>query len=198
MIRHPARAEHLELAGRLPNAIEPFPGDVSGRGLEADAQPPAERIRGRRAFDQSCACLTDVDAAKAASRSSTRSSALSIPTESLTSAGDTASGVSSTDWCVIPAGTSINDSTAPSDSASVKRRVAAANPRELAQLAWHIGNRHTEIEIAGERLRIRRDSVLEEMLRGLGAQLSPVEAPFEPEPGAYGQEHRHDHPDHES
>jgi urease accessory protein len=70
--------------------------------------------------------------------------------------------------------------------------IAAANPRELARLAWHIGNRHTEVEIAGERLRIRRDSVLEEMLRGLGAQLSFIEAPFQPEPGAYGHAHRHD------
>jgi urease accessory protein len=70
--------------------------------------------------------------------------------------------------------------------------IAAANPRELARLAWHIGNRHAEVEIAGERLRIRRDSVLEEMLRGLGAQLSFIEAPFQPEPGAYGHAHRHD------
>jgi urease accessory protein len=67
--------------------------------------------------------------------------------------------------------------------------IAAVDPRELARLAWHIGNRHIEVEIAGERLRIRRDSVLEEMLRGLGAQLSFIEAPFEPEPGAYGHAH---------
>jgi urease accessory protein len=71
--------------------------------------------------------------------------------------------------------------------------VTAQTPRELARLAWHIGNRHTDVEIIGERLRIRCDAVLEDMLRGLGAQLSPVEAPFEPEQGAYGQEHRHGH-----
>jgi urease accessory protein len=59
--------------------------------------------------------------------------------------------------------------------------VTAQTPRELARLAWHIGNRHTDVEIIGERLRIRCDAVLEDMLRGLGAQLSPVEAPFEPE-----------------
>ena len=40
--------------------------------------------------------------------------------------------------------------------------------------------------------------VVEDMLRGLGAQLSPVEAPFEPEPGAYGHEHRHGHDDYDS
>ena len=71
--------------------------------------------------------------------------------------------------------------------------VTAPNPQQLARLAWHIGNRHTDVEIIGERLRIRRDAVLEDMLRGIGAQLSPVEAPFDPEPGAYGQEHRHGH-----
>ena len=59
----------------------------------------------------------------------------------------------------------------------------------MARLAWHLGNRHTEVEIAGGKLRMRRDRVLEEMLVGLGAVLTPVEAPFEPERGAYGHGH---------
>ena len=50
------------------------------------------------------------------------------------------------------------------------------------RLAWHLGNRHTDVQIVGDRLRIRRDHVLEEMLRGLGAHLTPLEAPFDPEP----------------
>jgi urease accessory protein len=66
--------------------------------------------------------------------------------------------------------------------------IAAANAHELARLAWHIGNRHTEVQIAGERLRIRRDHVLEEMLRGLGATLIFVDAVFDPEHGAYAQD----------
>ena len=49
--------------------------------------------------------------------------------------------------------------------------IAAASPHELARLAWHIGNRHIDVQVVGERLRIRRDHVLEDMLRGLGAQL---------------------------
>src|SRR5215471_11274008 len=69
--------------------------------------------------------------------------------------------------------------------------VAAASAQELARLAWHIGNRHTDVQVIGERLRIRRDHVLEEMLRGLGARLTPVEAPFDPEHGAY-EHHHHD------
>jgi urease accessory protein len=72
--------------------------------------------------------------------------------------------------------------------------ITAANNHELARLAWHIGNRHIDVQIAGDRLRIRRDHVIEDMLRGLGARLSPIEAPFDPEHGAYGQHHHgHDH-----
>jgi len=81
--------------------------------------------------------------------------------------------------------------------------VAAVDTHALARLAWHIGNRHIEVEIVGDRLRIRRDHVIEEMLRGLGARLSAVEAAFNPEHGAYdhqashGHEHGHRHHDHE-
>lgn len=76
--------------------------------------------------------------------------------------------------------------------------IAAANAHALARVAWHIGNRHIEVEIVGEQLRIRRDHVIEEMLRGLGARLTPVDAPFNPESGAYdrGHDHRHHGHDH--
>ena len=59
----------------------------------------------------------------------------------------------------------------------------------MARLAWHLGNRHTEVQIVGDKLRIRRDHVLEEMLAGLGAVVTPIEAPFDPERGAYGHGH---------
>jgi len=71
--------------------------------------------------------------------------------------------------------------------------IAAASAHDLARLAWHIGNRHTDVQIVGGRLRIRRDHVLEDMLRGLGAKLTPVEAPFDPEAGAYDRYHGDDH-----
>ncbi len=75
--------------------------------------------------------------------------------------------------------------------------IAAADTHELARFAWHIGNRHIDVQIVGDRLRIRRDHVIEDMLRGLGAQLSPVDAPFDPERGAYEQQgHGHDHGHH--
>ena len=64
----------------------------------------------------------------------------------------------------------------------------------LSRIAWHLGNRHLPVEIAGRKLRIRCDHVIEDMLRGLGAKLLEIEAPFEPEGGAYaGAGHRHSH-----
>jgi urease accessory protein len=80
--------------------------------------------------------------------------------------------------------------------------IAAADAHQLARLAWHIGNRHVDVQIVGNRLRIRRDHVIEDMLRGLGARLVAIEAPFDPELGAYehhhhGHEHDHAHDNHE-
>lgn len=65
----------------------------------------------------------------------------------------------------------------------------------LARLAWHIGNRHTPCEVAEAHLVIRRDHVLEAMLKGLGAEIAFVIAPFRPEGGAYGHGRTmgHDH-----
>jgi urease accessory protein len=74
--------------------------------------------------------------------------------------------------------------------------ITAATPQALARLAWHLGNRHTDVQIKGETLRIRRDHVLEAMLRGLGATLTSIEAPFDPEGGAHGHDgHGHHHGD---
>jgi urease accessory protein len=73
--------------------------------------------------------------------------------------------------------------------------ITAPDRRRLARLAWHLGNRHADVQIVGDKLRIRRDHVLEEMLRGLGAEVTSVEAPFDPEGGAY---HRHNEHSEES
>jgi urease accessory protein len=71
--------------------------------------------------------------------------------------------------------------------------VAAANAHDLTRLAWHIGNRHTDVQIVGDKLRIRRDHVLEAMLLGLGATLTPIEQAFDPEEGAYAHWHDDGH-----
>lgn len=68
--------------------------------------------------------------------------------------------------------------------------VSAHGAADLVRLAWHLGNRHTDVQFAGGKLRIRRDHVLEDMLRRLGAHLEPLEAPFDPEPARpQGQGH---------
>ncbi|HZP76226.1 MAG TPA: urease accessory protein UreE [Pseudolabrys sp.] len=69
--------------------------------------------------------------------------------------------------------------------------ISAGSALDTVRLAWHLGNRHTDVQIAGERIRIRRDHVLEDMLRGLGAKLTTLEAAFDPEPGAHGHDHGH-------
>lgn len=70
--------------------------------------------------------------------------------------------------------------------------IAAGSAIDAVRLAWHLGNRHTDVQVIGERLRIRRDHVLEDMLRGLGAKLQPLAAPFDPEANA-PHEHGHGH-----
>ena len=64
-------------------------------------------------------------------------------------------------------------------------------PLEMVRLAWHLGNRHTGVQIGGDRIFIRQDHVLEEMARLLGASVATIEAPFDPE--AAPSQHKHDH-----
>ncbi len=84
--------------------------------------------------------------------------------------------------------------------------IRAADPLGLMRVAWHLGNRHLPTELMPKALRIRRDSVIEEMARGLGARVVALEAPFNPEGGAYVQaepgarghdHHGHDHHNHD-
>lgn len=69
----------------------------------------------------------------------------------------------------------------------------ADDPLLLARAAWHLGNRHCRVQIERERLLLEPDEVLETLLRALGAQVRQIEAPFEPEGGAYGGGHKHGH-----
>jgi urease accessory protein len=71
--------------------------------------------------------------------------------------------------------------------------ISAHSALDTVRLAWHLGNRHTDAQIVGDKIRIRRDHVLEDMLRGLGAHLHAIEAPFDPEQGAPAHEHGHAH-----
>jgi urease accessory protein len=73
--------------------------------------------------------------------------------------------------------------------------VRAVDARLLARVAYHLGNRHVALQIGEGWVRYSHDHVLDDMVRGLGAQLSVEQAPFEPEGGAYhgGHAHGHDH-----
>ena len=73
--------------------------------------------------------------------------------------------------------------------------VRHAKPHQLMRLAWHLGNRHLPTEIRGNVLLIRPDHVIEDMLIGFGAELLKIEAPFQPEGGAYSssQDDHHHH-----
>ena len=75
--------------------------------------------------------------------------------------------------------------------------VTHTDPSQLIRLAWHLGNRHLPTETRPAALRIRPDHVIEEMLSGFGATLRTIEAPFQPEGGAYGN-HNHHHSHDES
>jgi urease accessory protein len=82
--------------------------------------------------------------------------------------------------------------------------VRAADLPSLARLAWHLGDRHVAVQIFERKLRLKRDPAIEAMLASLGAKVAAIEAPFEPEGGAYeaaagghhhdhGHDHHHDH-----
>ena len=73
-------------------------------------------------------------------------------------------------------------------------RVTCQAPYDLLRCAFHLGNRHTQTQVGEGFLRILQDSVLKEMLEGLGATVTAENAQFEPEAGAYsgGGHHHHD------
>lgn len=85
--------------------------------------------------------------------------------------------------------------------------IRVGEPRDLARLTYHLGNLHVPVQILANRLRIREDHRLEELGRALGGKIAHIEAPFDPEGGAYsgpaveeghvhGPDCGHDHHDH--
>ena len=68
--------------------------------------------------------------------------------------------------------------------------VRAKDSRHIVLLAWHIGNRHLPAQIGDNRILLRRDTVIRQMLEALGASVRDVTERFAPEHGAY---HSHEH-----
>ena len=99
----------------------------------------------------------------------------------------------------LPRGTVLRDGDClQADDGRVVRVTAAAedliearctDADALARAAYHLGNRHTPVQVGAGWLRLAADEVLATMLRGLGATVTPVRAPFEPEAGAYAAGH---------
>src|SRR4051812_28085178 len=76
----------------------------------------------------------------------------------------------------------------------------AADLPALARLAWHLGDRPVPGQILERRLRLKPDPAIEALLQSLGANVIALDAPFEPEGGAYDAavgDHRHDHHAHD-
>ena len=71
--------------------------------------------------------------------------------------------------------------------------IHAHGPAELVRIAWHLGNRHLPVQLLGDRIRIRADHVIEDMVHGLGGHAHAIDAPFDPEAGAYAGGHGHSH-----
>lgn len=76
--------------------------------------------------------------------------------------------------------------------------VRCEDPRQLARIAYHLGNRHIAVQVGDGWLRYLADHVLDDLVLGLGSATERESAPFEPEAGAYGrtghgQNHGHGH-----
>lgn len=76
-------------------------------------------------------------------------------------------------------------------------RICTQSPNALVRIAWHLGNRHLPVMLETDEIRIRRDHVIEDMVRSLGACVEHIDAPFDPEGGAYAGGHAHHHHHHD-
>ncbi|ARP82591.1 urease accessory protein UreE [Bordetella genomosp. 8] len=72
-------------------------------------------------------------------------------------------------------------------------RATCVDPHVLLRAAYHLGNRHTPVEVGPDYLQLEHDPVLKDLLLRLGLNVVAIEAPFEPEAGAYGGGHKHGH-----
>jgi urease accessory protein len=104
---------------------------------------------------------------------------------------------------LLPRGTVLRDGDVlVADDGGLVRVVAAAeqvlyvratNALTLLRAAYHLGNRHTPVEVGADYLKLEYDPVLADMLKRVGATVDQVSMPFQPESGAYGGGHKHGH-----
>ena len=70
--------------------------------------------------------------------------------------------------------------------------VSASSTLELTKAAYHLGNRHVDIELSSKELFLLEDPVLADLLARRGLIVNKVKRPFSPEKGAYSSNHYHD------
>jgi urease accessory protein len=89
---------------------------------------------------------------------------------------------------------------APQAVLEVRACAEHGSPFDLLRAAYHLGNRHVQLELQPERLLLEPDHVLADMLRQMHLIVSEIQSAFEPEAGAYASDghghahHGHDHP----
>lgn len=71
--------------------------------------------------------------------------------------------------------------------------ITCSDPLRLLKAAYHLGNRHVPLQVELNFLRFQQDHVLDEMVIGLGLNVEHINAPFQPENGAYSGGHSHSH-----
>ena len=64
-------------------------------------------------------------------------------------------------------------------------RISSENRLKLLKAAYHLGNRHVEIELHDKELYLLNDVVMKKMLEGQGFEIESFQRPFSPEIGAY-------------
>ena len=97
------------------------------------------------------------------------------------------------DVLVAEDGSLIRVEAAPQPVLRITPCAAHGSPFDLLRAAYHLGNRHVPIELRPEHLQIEPDPVLAQMLDRMHLIVTPVDAPFEPEGGAYAAGHDHGH-----
>ena len=64
-------------------------------------------------------------------------------------------------------------------------RISSEHRLKLLKAAYHLGNRHAEVELHDKELYLLKDVVMKNMLERQGFEIENVKRPFSPEIGAY-------------
>jgi urease accessory protein len=97
------------------------------------------------------------------------------------------------DVLIAEDGSLIRVEAAPQSVLRITACTAHGSAFDLTRAAYHLGNRHVPIELRPDYLQIEPDHVLADMLRAMHLIVNPVDAPFEPESGAYSSHGAHSH-----